>query len=94
MSADLSVVKGRQQQTWSAGDYARVSNFLVIVSENLCEAVDLHAGQRVLDVATGSGITALAAARRFCPTTGIDYVPALVEQALRRAEADQLEVDF
>ena len=54
----------------------------------------MRAGDRVLDVATGSGNTALSAARRFCKVTGIDYVPELVEQAESRAEAERLEVRF
>jgi SAM-dependent methyltransferase len=67
---------------------------LLIMSELLCEAVDLRPGQRVLDVATGSGNTALAAARRFGETTGIDYVPALLERGRERAAAERLEVVF
>ena len=45
-------------------------------------------------MATGSGNTALSAARRFCQTTGIDYVPELIEQAKSRAQAERLEVSF
>ncbi|MBA2345526.1 MAG: class I SAM-dependent methyltransferase [Rubrobacter sp.] len=67
---------------------------MLIMSELLCEAVDLRPGQRVLDVATGSGNTALAAARRFCDVTGIDYVPALLERGRERAAAERLEVIF
>lgn len=94
MAIDLATVKARQQQTWDTGDYAQVGNALVIMGELLCEAADLRAGQRVLDVATGSGNTALSAARRFCQTTGIDYVPALIEQARARAAAEGMQVNF
>jgi SAM-dependent methyltransferase len=48
----------------------------------------------VLDVACGSGNATLAAARRFCQVTGIDYVPALLDRARRRAQAEGLEATF
>jgi SAM-dependent methyltransferase len=94
MRVELNVLKERQQKTWASGNYARIGNPLVIMGELLCEAVGVHAGDRVLDVATGSGNTAISAARRFCETTGIDYVPSLIEQAKKRAEAERLEVAF
>jgi SAM-dependent methyltransferase len=71
-----------------------VGNLLVLMGERLCEAVDLRPGARVLDVATGSGNTALAAARRFCDVTGVDYVPELLHQARERAAAEGLPVTF
>jgi SAM-dependent methyltransferase len=92
--ADFTVIKQRQQQVWATGDYATVGNTLVLVSELLCEAVDVRAGQRVLDVATGSGNTALAAARRGCGVTGLDYVPALLQRGEARATAEGLAVTF
>src|SRR3712207_2992289 len=90
----MTTIKERQQKTWSAGNYAMIGNRLVIVGELLCEAVDLRAGQKVLDVATGSGNTPIAAARRFCEVTGIDYVPELNEEAKKRVQAERLEIDF
>jgi ubiquinone/menaquinone biosynthesis C-methylase UbiE len=87
-------IKQRQQQTWASGDYAVVGSTLGIMAEVLCESVDLSAGQRVLDVATGNGNAALAAARRACDVTGIDYVPALLAQGRDRAAADGLPVTF
>lgn len=94
VGVDLAAVKARQQAAWATGDYGVVGTTLVIVAEELCEAVDLRAGQRVLDVATGNGITALAAARRWCEVTAADYVPALVEQGRVRAAAERLAVTF
>ena len=91
---DLATIKGRQQQTWATGNYARVGNTLGLISELLCEQVDVRAGDIVLDVATGSGTTALAAAHRFCAVTGIDYVPDLIDQANARANADGFEITF
>ena len=60
---DYAAIKQRQQATWAAGDYAVIGTTLQIVGESLCEAVDLRAGERVLDVAAGNGNATLAAAR-------------------------------
>jgi len=91
---DLGAIKEKQQKTWSSGDYTRIGNPLVIMGENLCEAADVRSGDKVLDVATGSGNTALSAARRFCEATGVDYVPELIEHARLRAAAEGFEVAF
>ncbi|HZO74531.1 MAG TPA: class I SAM-dependent methyltransferase [Ktedonobacteraceae bacterium] len=93
-TADLAAIKARQRHGWAAGDYSVPGACLVVVSENLCEAVELRANQKVLDVATGSGNTAIAAARRFCEVTGIDYTPSLLERAQERASAERLPVTF
>jgi len=91
---DIATIKQRQQATWASGDYSAVGTRLLPTAELLCEAVDLRAGERVLDVACGNGNAALAAARRFCQVIGVDYVPALLERARRRADAEGLEVSF
>ena len=93
-SPDLAAIKQRKQATWASGDYHMIGTQILIVSELLVEALDLHSTERVLDVATGSGNAALAAARRGCPVVGLDYVPALLERARLRAEAEALEVEF
>jgi ubiquinone/menaquinone biosynthesis C-methylase UbiE len=91
---DLAAVKQRQQQTWASGDFAVVGARIVLVAEQLCDSADLHAGWHVLDVATGSGNAAIAAARLGCSAVGIDYVPALLERGRRRAAAESLDVVF
>lgn len=91
---DLDAIKDKQQEAWAAGDFSVFATTIVIVSETLCEAVDLRAGHRVLDVATGSGNTAIAAARRGCDVVGIDYVPSLLERGRQRAAAERLAVTF
>jgi ubiquinone/menaquinone biosynthesis C-methylase UbiE len=93
-ATDLTAVKARQQTAWSSGDYAVVGTTLQIVGEMLCEAVDLRAGQRVLDVAAGNGNATLAAARRFAEVTSTDYVGALLERGRERAAAERLRVTF
>ena len=89
---DLAAIKTRQQATWASGDYAVVGTTLTIVGESLCEAIDLRAGQTVLDVACGNGAATLATARRFTKVTGLDYVPSLLARAEERARAERLDV--
>lgn len=91
---DLTAVKARQQAMWASGDFAVIGTTLQIVGESLAEAVDLLSGSRVLDVACGNGNATLAAARRFCRVTGLDYVPALLERGAARARAEGLDVSF
>ena len=91
---DLGALKMRQQAAWSSGDYAVVGTTLQIVGEQLCEALDLRAGQSVLDVAAGNGNVSLAAARRWCEVVSTDYVPALLERARERAQAERLPITF
>src|SRR5262249_20628742 len=87
-------LKERQRSAWSSGDYAIIGTTLQIVGESLCEAVDLRAEQKVLDVAAGNGNASLAAARRWAHVTATDYVPALLERAAERAKAERLVIDI
>jgi len=94
VSPDFDAVKKRQQIAWSSGDFAVVASRIVLVAEQLCDTADLHAGWRVLDVATGSGNAAIAAARHGATAVGVDYVPALLERGRRRAAAEGLPVEL
>ena len=91
---DLAAVKARQQAAWSAGNYSVVGTTLQIVGEILCEALDLRAGSRVLDVASGNGNATLAAARRWCDVTSTDYVSSLLESGRARAQAEGHTIQF
>jgi SAM-dependent methyltransferase len=91
---DFDALKARQRSAWSSGDYAVVGATLQIVGEELCETLDLRAGQRVLDVAAGNGNVTLAAARRWCEVVSTDYVRALLDRGRLRATADGLSVEF
>src|SRR5262245_42017647 len=90
----FEAVKARQQKTWASGDFAVIGSLIHVTAEHLVESADLQAGWKVLDVATGSGNAALAAARCGCEVVGIDYVPALLERGRERARAERLSVDF
>ncbi|SHG02770.1 Ubiquinone/menaquinone biosynthesis C-methylase UbiE [Bradyrhizobium erythrophlei] len=91
---DLGALKLRQHGAWSSGDYAIVGTTLQIVGEQLCEALDLRSGQKVLDVAAGNGNATLAAARRWCDVVSTDYVPSLLERGRLRAGAEGLPIEF
>jgi len=91
---DFAGVKAKEQATWASGDFAVIGTTLQIVGESLAEAIDVRAGERVLDVAAGNGNATLAAARRFAEVTSTDYVPALLEKGKARADAEGLKVAF
>jgi ubiquinone/menaquinone biosynthesis C-methylase UbiE len=92
MSVDYAAVTERQQKVWSLGDYGRVGSLLNWLGESLVRELDVHAGERVLDVAAGNGNASLPAARRFADVLTTDYVPALLEEAQSRAAADGLTI--
>jgi SAM-dependent methyltransferase len=91
---DFTAIKQRQQATWASGDYAAIGTTLQIVGETLAEAVDVRAGQAVLDVAAGNGNASLAAARRHAVVTSTDYVQSLLDKGRARAEAEVLPMQF
>ena len=93
-SADLAAIKARQHAAWSSGDYAVVGTTLQIVGEELCEALDLRSGRKVLDVAAGNGMVSLAAARRWCDVISTDYVGTLLDRGRARALAEGLPIEF
>lgn len=93
-AADFAAIKAKQQSAWSAGNYSVVGVTLQIVGETLCEALDVRAGQSLLDVAAGNGNCSLAAARRYCEVTSTDYVEELLRRGEQRAAAEELSIRF
>src|SRR5215218_2227677 len=92
-SPDLEAIKSKQQQTWASGDYSAVAAKIQVISENLVDAADLRAGSRVLDIAGGSGNTAIAAARYDTDVVSLDYVPSLLARSRERAAAEHVPVE-
>lgn len=86
-----AVTRG-QQAMWSRGDFHRIGVSQLVVGELLVQALHVHAGERVLDVAGGAGNTALAAARRWAEVTCTDYVPDLLVHAASRAAVEGLQL--
>ena len=94
IQVDFAAIKRRQQATWASGDFAVIGTTLQIVGESLAEAVDVRAGERVLDVAAGNGNATIAAARRFARVTSTDYVSHLLDKGAARAKAEGLDIRF
>jgi SAM-dependent methyltransferase len=90
---EFALMTDRARAMWALGDFARAGAEQVLVGELLCRAIDIHPGERVLDVAAGSGNAALAAARRGARVTATDFVPQLLQVAARRAAVDGLVLD-
>lgn len=91
---NYSAIKAKQQQVWGSGDYSQVGSTIQITGEELCESMDLHSGQSVLDVAAGNGNATMAAARRFCEVTSTDYVESLLNQSKHRAQANSFSINY
>ena len=94
ITTDFTALRDKQQQVWSSGDYNKIAAITVPVSEHLVDHIGVEPGTRVLDVATGTGHVALAAARRGAEAVGIDYVADLLDIARRRAAAEEIAVEF
>ena len=92
MTVDYAAVTVRQQQVWSLGDYGKIGSLLSWLGESLVRELDVHPGERVLDVAAGNGNASLPALRRFADVLATDYVPELLENARRRAAADGFDL--
>jgi SAM-dependent methyltransferase len=93
-TASYTELRDKQQKVWSSGDYNKIAAITVPLSEHLVDHVGVGPGTRVIDVATGTGHAALAAARRSATVTGVDYVPALLDIARDRAQAEDLSVQL
>lgn len=89
---DYTAIRAGQQATWASVDFGVIGATLPIVGELLCEAAEVNANTRVIDVAAGSGTAAIAAARRFTEVVATDYVPELLQQCDERARLEHLDV--
>lgn len=90
----IEAITDKQKETWATGDFNQIARQNWVMAEALVERVDPHPGERVLDVACGSGTAALVAARRYCEVTGIDYVESLVKRAKDRSRVSGLDASF
>jgi SAM-dependent methyltransferase len=86
--------KTAQRQNWSGGDWSAVAPAIQGAADTVVAELGIAAGHDVLDVATGNGNAAIAAAARGARVVGLDLVPELLEAAGRRAEETGVNVEW
>jgi len=91
---DFAQLKSGMKASWMAGDFGQIAHYTARVAEEFVERIGIKPSSRVLDVACGTGNTALPAARTGASVTGVDIAPNLLEQARKRAAAEGLEIRF
>ena len=91
---DLNQLKSGMKATWMAGDFGQIANFTAAEAMNFVERIGIQPGAKVLDVACGTGNTAIPAAKRGAAVTGVDIASNLLEQANRRAASENVSVQF
>lgn len=79
---------------WSIGHYEHTAAELEPVAEHVVALAAVRPGERVLDLATGTGNAALLAARSGGVVTGLDAAPRLIDVARARAAGEQIEASF
>ncbi len=93
--AELTELKKKQRATWALGEYDRIADGLTISTDQTLRVARLRPGERVLDLATGTGITAIAARERGAHVTGVDLTPKLLAVARKKAgEAGFNDIEF
>lgn len=94
LTPEMEALKSKMKTVWSAGDYGKIALSIESGAEEFIGRLALEKGERVLDVACGSGNLAIPAARTGAVVTGLDIAPNLLEQARERAVAEGLECQF
>ena len=93
-SSTLSDLRARARATWSAGDYDAVAEGIWPVGEEVVRRVAIGKGERVLDVAAGTGNAAVRAAQAGGTVTAVDLTPELFQAGRRRAADAGVEIEW
>ena len=89
---DFTEFKAKAKAVWS--DFASMENFTGVAAPRLVKFANVSAQQKVLDVAGGTGVVALTAARTGAKVTGSDLTPELVKRAKENNEIFNSEIKF
>jgi SAM-dependent methyltransferase len=91
---NIDILKSRMKSMWSAGDFGEVAKFITGEAEKFVSRLPIVSGTRLLDVACGTGNSALPAARRGAEVIGVDIAPNLIQQAIARAKSEGVQAEF
>ena len=91
---EMETLKSRLKSMWMAGDFGQIAKQIETSAQEFIDRLELKPGDRVLDVACGSGNLSIPAARAGAIVTGVDIAPNLLEQGRARAAAENLTIKF
>jgi len=91
---DINALKSKMRDTWMAGDFGVIARYAAASEEEFVARLQLAPGMRVLDVACGTGNTAIPAARYGAHVVGVDIASNLLEQARQRAAQEGVQAEF
>ena len=94
LTPEMDGLKTRLKATWSAGDFGRIATSYETGAADFIARLGIKPGQRVLDVACGTGNLAIPAAKAGAQVAGVDIASNLIEQARQRADALNLSIRF
>src|SRR3954471_10990828 len=94
LTPEMEALKGRMKATWMAGDFGVIAKSIEKGGTEFVNRLAIAPGQKVLDVACGTGNTALPEARVGADVTGIDIASNLIDQARANAAAEGLTAKF
>lgn len=94
ISPEMEALKTKLKATWSAGDFGQIARSYEPGAAEFIARLGVQAGEKVLDVACGTGNTAIPAARAGAVVTGVDIAPNLIEYARERAKWEGVNCQF
>src|SRR6185503_7731815 len=94
MTPEMESLKTKLKATWMAGDFGIIARMIEKGGDDFVESIGIKSGMKVLDVACGTGNTAIPEAKRGAEVIGVDIATNLIEQARERARAEGLNIQF
>jgi 2-polyprenyl-3-methyl-5-hydroxy-6-metoxy-1,4-benzoquinol methylase len=94
IKSEMESLKTKLKTMWMSGDYGQVAKHIETGAQEFIDRLALKPGDRILDVACGSGNLAIPAARAGAIVTGVDIATNLLEQARSRAVSEGLTIDL